>query len=408
MKSYRTYIIVITVLFIAFVVVEYYKPKPLNWDKTYINKDKIPYGTYVMYDVLKDVFPGMKIQTIRKPIYNHLQNYFYYSENDSGEEVLKPESEELQNYLFIADNFSSDTLDVTYLLYFVETGNSVFIAASDFNSPLFDTLNIEPKYSASIKNDSVKISFINKEFNQPYKIKRSDADHYFLSKDSTGNQSMQVLAVMDSNRATFIRAPFGKGNFYICSTPVFFSNIQLLEEHDNDFAYKALSYLPVKEVFWDEYQKQGAEGEDSLLRAVLAQESLRWSYYIALASMIIFIVFEAKRRQRIIPVIEPLANSTLEFTRTLGNLYLSKGDHKNIGTKKIQYFFDFIRDRYRLQTNEVNDELIKAIAEKSGSEKSLIDDIFRMINFVQYNNSISEKNLLDFNSLLEKFYLRSA
>src|SRR5205085_3782418 len=138
MKTYRTYIIVITVLFIAFVAVEYYKPKPLNWNKTYINKDKIPYGTYIMYDVLKDIFPGMKIQSIRKPIYNQLQNYFYYSENDSGEEIFKPSSDELHNYLFVADNFSSDTLDVTYLLHFAETGNDVFIAASGFNSSLFD------------------------------------------------------------------------------------------------------------------------------------------------------------------------------------------------------------------------------------------------------------------------------
>src|SRR5205085_7557129 len=132
-----------------------------------------------------------------------------------------------------------------------------------------------------------------------------------------------------------------KGNFYLCSTPVFFSNIQLLTLCNNDFAYKALSYLPINDIIWDEYQKQGAEGEDSLLRAVLAHESLKWAYYIALGSVVLFIIFEAKRRQRIIPIIEPLANSTLEFTRTLGNLYLSKGDHKNIAAKKIQYFLGY-------------------------------------------------------------------
>lgn len=408
MKSYRIYLLFIAILFTAFVAVEYVKPKPISWEETYINKDKIPYGTYVLYEMLKDVFPGVNAQSTRLPVYNKLETLYSLFENNDGELYQEAKSKQRFNYLFINPTFRLDTMDLKFMFRFVFDGSAVFIASHDIDKLLLDSLHLKLKYDASIKNDSIKINYVNTSLQKEYRVKQSNAPFTFQQKDSLSNYKMEVLAATNSGNATFVRITYGDGNFYLCSTPTLFSNYALLSADNGDFAYKALSYLPVNEVYWDEYQKQGRAGDDSIWRAVFASEPLRWAYYISLASIFIFVVFEARRRQRIIPVITPLSNSTLEFTRTIGNLYLSKGDHKNIASKKMNYFLEFIRERYRLQTTEWTDDLLNTISLKSGVDKLVIDDIFRMINFIKFNTTISEKNLLDFNLLLEKFYRAAA
>lgn len=406
--TYRTYLFVIAVLFIAFVAVEYAKPKPINWDETYINKDKNPYGCYVLYDVLSTVFPARHIESTREPIYNKLDNLYRFESDNDGSVYKQAKTDQRFNYIFISPGFGLDTMDLKYMFRFVFDGSNVFIASHAFEKLLLDSLHLQLNFSSIIKNDSVKIKFSNASLQNIYRIKQSKANLYFYQSDLESTYKMDVLATTDSDRATLIRIPFGDGNFYLCSTPALFSNYELLSENNSDFAYNALSYLPINDVYWDEYQKQGRDGDDSIWRAIFTSESLRWAYYISLAAVFIFVLFEAKRKQRVIPVIAPLSNSTLAFTRTIGNLYLSKGDHKNIATKKVNYFLEFIRERYRLHTVEVNDELLTTISKKSGVDKIVVDDIFRMINFVQFNNSITEKNLLDFNFLLEKFYREAA
>ncbi|UOQ65229.1 hypothetical protein [Hymenobacter volaticus] len=75
MTTFRWYVLGLALLFGAYVAVEYYRPKPLDWTPTFQNKDKIPYGTYVLYDLLPDIMGVEKreVRTIRVPIYNQIE-----------------------------------------------------------------------------------------------------------------------------------------------------------------------------------------------------------------------------------------------------------------------------------------------------------------------------------------------
>src|SRR5579871_5141807 len=95
-----------------------------------------------------------------------------------------------------------------------------------------------------------------------------------------------------------------------------------------------------------------------ILCVLFLNRYLKWAYRIALITVIIFVFFEIKRRQRIIPVIEPLRNSTLDFVRTVGGVYFHQHNNKNIAEKKIQYFFEFIRSHFYLSTVYLDDEFI--------------------------------------------------
>ncbi|RZK55558.1 MAG: hypothetical protein EOO59_10475, partial [Hymenobacter sp.] len=72
MTTFRWYLLGLLGLFGAYVAYEYYKPKPLDWTPTLSNKDRIPYGTYALYDLLPDLLGTDSVASVRLPIFNQL------------------------------------------------------------------------------------------------------------------------------------------------------------------------------------------------------------------------------------------------------------------------------------------------------------------------------------------------
>jgi len=224
--------------------------------------------------------------------------------------------------------------------------------------------------------------------------------NYFEHFDTTRTT---VIAKNDYQKPVTIRISWGKGNIILNSTPLAFTNIYLLPEKNNEFASTTLSYLPKTNVHRTEFYHLGRMESSSPLRYILTNEPLRWAYYLTIAAILIFMIFEAKRKQRIIPVIKPLANTSLEFVSTVGNLYYQNGDHKNMAEKKINFLLDQIRTKYLLRTHEFNVEFINILASKSGNNSEEVQSLFRTITFIQSTTVISAGQLMDLNQKIEKF-----
>jgi hypothetical protein len=119
------------------------------------------------------------------------------------------------------------------------------------------------------------------------------------------------------------------------------------------------------------------------------------------------VIFRGRRNQRIIPIIKPLSNTTLEFVETVGNLYFRQSNHKNIADKKITYFLDFLRIKYSLKTLHLNDELAKQLSEKSAIEVIELRKLFKLLNLVSVSTSIKKETLLELNNQIENFYTKT-
>jgi len=115
-----------------------------------------------------------------------------------------------------------------------------------------------------------------------------------------------------------------------------------------------------------------------------------------------FIVFEAKRKQRPIPVIPPLTNISLEFAGTISNLYYQRGDHKNIIEKRIHFFFDYVRTHYYLHGSE--HDFIERLSKKAVKPIDQVQSLIREIQFCQQAQSISADELSELNKKIEAFY----
>jgi hypothetical protein len=389
MRKNWKYLLILTLTLVLAVTVDWLSPKALNWEPSLRKDDNIPFGTSLLFQMLPDLFPGQSVRTASRTIY---------------EEKLDTNAN--ANYVFVSQDFQPGNEDIERLLDWVSRGNSAFIAAAYFGD-LSDTLKLELEYEFQAFSDSFPVNFVNPALRaeENYVFSRINSSYYFKGFDTL--QSV-VLGVDSLRRPNFIKTRFGQGHFYLHAMPLGFTNYHLLYRNNAEYMARALSYLPVQPVIWDEFYKPGVREEHTTpLRFFLQNESLRWAVYLTLVALVLFMVFEAKRRQRIIPVIPPLANTTLEFTETMGRLYFQHQDHKNIAEKKIAYLLDYIRSRFYLATDPRDQVFYQSLHQKTGIEKEDILRLFRLISRVQQQTMIAEVELLELNREIEHFYEKS-
>ncbi|MDT8348035.1 MAG: DUF4350 domain-containing protein, partial [Flavobacteriaceae bacterium] len=123
--------------------------------------------------------------------------------------------------------------------------------------------------------------------------------------------------------------------------PQAYTNYYLLNGN-KDYAALSFSYIQHRSLYWDNYKKAGRIVITSPMRFVLSQTSLKWAYYLTIATLLVFVIFKAKREQRIIPVLAPLENSSVAFAKTVGSLYYQHKDYSDLIQKKTNYFLEFI------------------------------------------------------------------
>lgn len=388
----RFYTAFLLLLFVGYVLVEYYRPKSVNWAPTFSNLDKIPFGTKASFELLKTTFPQQQIRSVRLPIYNHLN------------ETKRPIQ---SSYLFVNQSFELDKIDLAHLLEYVYDGNQVFIAAEEFNKAMEDTLGFKVKfgYKTAFKK-SVTVNFVNPQLRRPqhYQFEKGRTNQFFSLTDTVDFNKVRALGKNSRDSVNFLSIQFGKGTFYLHCIPQAFTNFYVLKPETADYAFKAFSYLPVATVYWDEYQKQGRIGESSIFRFIYSQPPLEWAFYIAIVGVLLFVFFEGKRRQRLIPIVAPPRNTSLEFVETVGNLYYQQRDHSNIAHKKVAYFLAQIRQQFYLQTNTLDNEFKEALAQKSGIDIQKINDLFVLVEQTLNLGYLSEHQLIQLNNQLEEFY----
>lgn len=391
MKDLKFYIFIASALLIIYLVAEYNRPKPIDWSETYVNTDKIPYGTYVLYHQLHDIFPGTDIRSYKEPVYN----------------VLADRKIGNANYLIICNSIKFIESDYEELRAFISKGNDVFIAASSFGTYLSDTLKLgtSPQFAFTKTVRGLKLMNKTLDTSHVYAIDKKIPTSYFDSFDTT---RAIILGKDVNDHINFVKYNFGKGSLYLNTNPSMFSNYALLNTNGGDYASTALSYLhPNKNLIWDEYYTLGKDDEGSPMRVFLRNPALRMAYYIALFALLIYVVYQIKRRQRIIPVIEPLQNTTLDFVNVVGQVYYEQRDNSNIAQKKASYFLEHLRTQYNLKTNLLNNEFVEMLAHKSGVDTQLIQQLLHQVTLVRSGAPVSDTELIDLNKNIERFYQRS-
>lgn len=388
MKNLK-FIIPVSIVFVVLVIIKMFTPEPTDWSPSYSKNDKIPFGSYILYNQLSDLFPNKKIESTNLPFYN----------------ITNEKKIENKNIVIICNQFDPDELDAKILKKLLVNGNDVFVAANSIGKFIADSIKLSTNYSFFGGFDSAYVNFSNPLLMRAdnYRFTKGNYNHYFASFDTS---KVVVLGTNDIGFANFLKVKIGKGDLFIHSVPNIFTNYNLLKA-EREYIIKCLSYLNIRDVIWDEYYKEVNKYQSTPIRYILSQPSLKWAYFTLIISLILFVIFRGRRDQRVIPVIKPLSNTTLEFVETVGNLYFRQSNHKNIADKKITYFLDFIRIKYSLKTLHLNDELAKQLSEKSAIDVIELRKLFKLLNLVSVSTSIKKETLLELNNQIENFYTKT-
>ncbi len=380
-------------------IIEVNKPKPIDWRPTYSSYDKIPYGNYVLYDLLENIFPS-NVEVVHQPIYNQLYTIGW-------------ETQEPSNYLFINERFILSELEAKKLLPYVEEGNHVFIAANywEIEDGIADTLDFDIDYGGtlfwSVPDDTTEqqegsnFLHVDLKTENGYPLKKSRYQFYFSKLDTA---YMEVLGVNEREEPNFIKINYGEGAFLLSCVPEHFTNYNMLHKDNAEYVAKVLSHLPNQTTYWDEYYKVGRRESQTIFRYILSRPALKWLLYMSLLSLVLFIIFEAKRKQRIIPVVEPPQNTTLDFVETISGLYMHQENHKNLADKKISFLYNYIRSKLYLRDIEMTNDFFKRLSIKSGVKEDEIKQLFQLIRNIQMKNEIYDTELVVLNKRIDEFY----
>ena len=403
----------------------YNRPKH-DWDVNYKNKSKEPYGVDFVEKLLQTYHKGQKFTALTKPLPQSL-----------------PKNTTNANYVFIGNMPYLDSSDVKALYEFVNKGNTVFMALDDLPYTMMDfgeqveKDSAEPAAYAStysyflVKSydTTLYLNFQNEQLRTrlPTEYRFFDGKHYEQYSWSyiSNMPEKAILLGEDNSQPNFIRTAIGKGQFILHSSPIAFSNYFIHDSLKLQYAEKVLSHLnPEGAILWDSighnykniYQKQaGNRGNPNFnnegpLRFILSQRALAWAWYIFLGMVGCYLLFVAKRKQRIIPIRQGKSNTSLGFIQTIGRMYFLKNDYQKLSVQMIRQWKTNLRERYRLQERHFQQEedFLNAIAQKSGLPTEQIRKIMSLEKTVtSIKGSYSEETMIELHRYLENFY-RSA
>jgi tellurite resistance protein len=102
-------------------------------------------------------------------------------------------------------------------------------------------------------------------------------------------------------------------------------------------------------------------------------------------------------------VVEPLENSSIEFAKTVGNLYYQHKDYTNLISKKLNYFLAYIRSQYYLDTTTINEKTAKDLAAKSGKPLTETIALVEYIKYLKNKSQNSESDIIELNKKITAF-----
>jgi hypothetical protein len=395
-RTLKIYILLLVVLIAGIVYIDAVRPKPVDWSPSYVLKDKIPFGLYVFDQESKTILNQQKIIKVKTSAYEFLDEHYDYGQ--------KADNYTIKGTLFsVCDNYIIDDESTKEMFYFVSHGNSAFLSVQNLPDIFTDSLNIKLDKEFNFKLDTDCWMANPNLGNQKYDLSKGGNNAFFSSIDTLTTTILGYQSGKDNRKVNFIKVPYKKGTFYIHLQPAAFTNYHLLKDNHYQYTEKVLSYLPKDTVYWLVNDQMGTIESGSPMRYILSQPALKYAWYLFLIGMLFFMIFNAKRQQRIIPIIKPLTNTTVDFTKTIGNLYYQEGNHQNLIDKKIIYFLERVRNEYLIDTAVLDENFIKKLQAKTGKDIKDIEHLVYLINYQKksYHQSI-ESDLIEINKAIEK------
>lgn len=381
-----------------------------SWHESYQSKSEEPYGTALMQRLLKEV---------------HSDGEFTVREKGALSKLLeKDDYRKDSKYVFVGESIYLSTDDKQALLNFIAEGNTAFLALKDIPDFIPDLYAAECGNLMTLDDHRTTIASMNfyhetfhekYGYNYSYRVVDKDIPYgwdvfsHLLFCDSTRN--LTPLGYIDKSKVNFLRISHGEGYVYLHSNPIVFTNFFMVQKHKMEYASAVFSHIEGKNVIWEELGKLPVFGDqgnefNSPLYYIMQQPSLKYAWWLIILATVLYVFFAAKRTQRLIPVLEPKTNTSLEFVKMIASLHYQNKDHLGMARKKMKYFYFFIRSRYGIHAQPHSEEMVLRLAEKSRVPLEDVKAVFKFYRLIEEgsNGQIDASRLSNFYHTVENFY----
>lgn len=409
MKGSTRFVLAIGVFLVLVFILQMNMPRQFRWSKSFHHSDDQPFGCELFDRMLTASLPNG-----------------YEVSNRTFATLAADTLAHGRSYLVIADYLEDfDSLTITKMLYLVGHGSKVMLCAMDWNKPLTDSLELNTSYNwFSVSQfrqatDTVALCYrhpsadtlqvlsvpemltcrlvdrpmthitdstmrttedgdtiVDYEWGRVYDEPRYQRDTLLtlesvVDKVSFDDEGLQEQTSVADN-AVMVHFSIGQGDLYVCSLPLLFTNYGMLEGYDG-FIFSSLHLLADRPVVrLESYMQTSAmwSNESSPTRHFLKFPPLKWALRLTMLAILLFMVFTARRRERVTPVYEAPRNRQLEFIQLIGTLYHQRHDNADLVRKKYRYFAEDIRRQTGIDiTDDSDDEhTIRLLADKAGME----------------------------------------
>lgn len=391
--------------FLVFVfLLEWNAPSKFVWEPTFNHYDKQPFGCAVFDSLMEKSVPAG--YEVTKKTIAQLEREGYGK---------KPHA-----FLIQTVSFRPSATDIRSLDRLLKAGNKVFIATSDIEpDSLYPDLQVDingqnvfspMEVKASIANQSIPYDTLVFSRQLPYQGKE-----YHVYSAMTGNSvavegnvtcDTLVISWVSEEESDSTEGPWvprvvkikrGKGELFVSCDPLLMTNYGILDTQINGLIFRLMSQfrgLPI--IRTEAYGPETEYETDTPLRFWLQNEPLRWAIYLTLGGLLLFCIFYARRRQRVIPVVEEPANRSLEFVKLIGTLYHQKHINRDLLQKKYSYFGETLRRMTMIDVEDVESrkENIAQIAIRTGMPEAEVRMILdRVDRYLQGDDELKDAAL---------------
>jgi len=394
-----------------------------SWFETYDPDADDPYGTSLLPKILQAQYPDAE--------YVRLSRNWTVNGIDSSEGTL---------YFAIGNGLSYTPSEAEALASFIESGGDAVLAVKEVSNKFLrfilpDSCLAYKALLPLIRLDSLEqvSSAQGNSFLLPVirKMRGSSGSGNYISGESYCFDSVEHLLMLQADTTSsnrydaqglpiMTRFPYGAGHLTILSYPKVLTNVyatdtlgriainevlKLLPQSVSTVAFDHKRRSPEFAVVSENLPKESEAGGDetNILKHVLARPPLATAWYLLLLGAIVFLVFGAKRRQRLIPLIQPRKNTTHEHLGNISRLYLSQPNNALMAGKQFALFEAYCNRRFGLRPLQ-DDKDFERFSKMAGVNPQHLETLKRYQSTVARNQPISNTGFVSIVRILQAIY----
>ena len=222
------------------------------------------------------------------------------------------------------------------------------------------------------------------------------------------NSFKPICVASDALTTACLREYPNGGKLIVTTMPLVFTNYGVMDSDARKLSEYMSSFFKGRKLY-RLYEEKGKnimmEEEDGDFKYIMSQPPLKWAFYIILGLLVVYMVFNSRRRMKAIPVHKIDEDTTLQFAKVLGTFYYHQEYHVPFLMKKYDKLKSTLQSRYGWDVDKMEaSDLINRLYVITGIRKDRIAKLFILIReYSQDARTISaKKDIIEYIEIIKE------